>query len=265
MEKCFLITIVIIPFVALSAQLKVDLLYADRWRVLTDCRMNFDVDWVEKDFYVVKDTIIGKYTYQLLNNKKCIRYSDDGMQFYYLGDSAEYLLCDYSLDVGDTCYAYMGDVMFDNMEQILLNAGYKLVQPWIVKSKDIIDQRIHMKMSCSYTASGKAYESETEMIQGIGSRHFIFPFVTSAWFIGGAPSYTLCAFHDDENVYSFDLTELGIVNNCPQWSVITDDNVTIRTQSAVKKIIKNGQLYIQKDGRTFNSLGQEIIVKDVNE
>lgn len=235
-----------------------DIPFANKWKVLIDGSDVYGYPyWNEFDYFVVKDTIIGEYTYQLLNNKKCIRYSDDGMQFYYLGDSAEYLLCDYSLEVGDTCYAYMGDLMHDNMEQILLKSGYKLIQPWIVKSKEVIDQRIHIIMACNYNY-GITYEYETEMIQGIGSKHFIFPFMTSLYFDGGAPSYTLCAFKNNENIYSFDLTKQGIVNNCPEWSLVGEDIVSTFTQTTVTKICKDGQIYIHKNGKIFDLIGQEI-------
>lgn len=237
-----------------------DIKYADRWQVLTDCYTTiYPHYWVENNYSVTKDTIIGNYTYQLLNNNKgCIRYSDDGTKFYYLSKSGEYLLCDFSLQVGDTCYAYIGTATYENEENSLQNAGLSLVQPWVVTSREIIDQRVHVKMSWLFEEWNWTFE--TEMIQGIGSHQFIFPMQTGFMMTGGAPSYTLCAFNGEENIYSFDLTEQGIQNNCPDWEIIPQED--IKTTSAdtpsASKIIRDGQILILRGDKTYTLTGQKV-------
>lgn len=236
--------------------------YANQWIVLTDCFGSHGYPyWMERKYSVVKDTVIGDYTYQLLNNdyQGCIRYSDDGMKFYYLSESGEYLLCDFSLQIGDTCYAYIGTATYKDEEKALLESKHELVQPWIIKGKEIIDNRIHVKMSYTFEDGGELVEFDTEMIQGIGSKHFIFPLTTSILFFGAGPSYTLCASNNNENIYSFDLTKQGIINDCPMWNLINNDVNSTQVQSTVQKIIRNGQVYILKNEKTYNVFGQETI------
>ena len=237
-----------------------NLKYADRWKVLVDCNTTvYPHYWVESNYSVLKDTIIGNYTYQLLsNNRGAIRYSDDGMKFYYLSKSGEYLLCDFSLQVGDTCYAYIGTATYENEENSLQDAGFNLVQPWVVTSREIIDKRVHIKMS--WCVEELNYTFETEMIQGIGSNRFIFPMQTGFMMIGGAPSYTLCAFKEDDNIYSFDLTEEGIKNDCPNWEMIPKEAIeTIPADiSSATKLLRDGQILILRNGKTYTITGQRI-------
>ena len=233
--------------------------YATRWKLLTNYFGTYGYPyWVEDNYHIVKDTIIGNYTYQLLNNKGAIRYSDDGMKFYYLNKSGEYLLCDFSLQVGDTCFAYIGTTMFEDEDGALQDAGVNLVQPWVVTARDVIDQRVHIKMK--YSSEDRTGEFETEMIQGIGSHHFIFPLQTSFMFMGSAPSYTLCAFNGDENIYSFDLTEHGIKNDCPNWEMISkgvSETISLDTISTTK-FLHGGQLFIRHGDKTYDAQGREI-------
>ena len=233
--------------------------YATRWKLLTNYFGTYGYPyWVEDNYHIVKDTIIGNYTYQLLNNKGAIRYSDDGMKFYYLNKSGEYLLCDFSLQVGDTCFAYIGTTMFEDEDGALQDAGVNLVQPWVVTARDVIDQRVHMKMK--YSSEERTGEFETEMIQGIGSHHFIFPLQTSFMFMGSAPSYTLCAFNGDENIYSFDLTEHGIKNDCPNWEMISkgvSETISLDTISTTK-FLHGGQLLIRHGDKTYDAQGREV-------
>lgn len=236
--------------------------YANQWVVLSDCSGSYGYPyWMERKYSVVKDTVIGDYTYQLLNNdyQGCIRYSDDGMKFYYLSESGEYLLCDFSLQIGDTCYAYIGTATYKDEEKALLESRHELVQPWVIKGKEIIDNRIHIKMSYTFEDGGELVEFDTEMIQGIGSKHFIFPLTTSVLFFGAGPSYTLCASNNEENIYSFDLTKQGIINDCPRWNLINNDVKSTQAQSTFQKIIRDGQVYIMKNEKTYNMLGQEIV------
>lgn len=245
MRKFFILIAAVMIVVTVMAQ---DLKYADRWQVLANCHSTHGrTCWEESNYYVVKDTIINNYTYQLLNeNQGCIRYSEDGTKFYYLTDSGEYLLCDFSLQVGDTCYAYIGKNP----------AGLNIVQPWIVTDRKIIDQRVHISMMCNLPQG----EVETEMIQGIGSHHFIFPMNPGILFIGAAYPFTLCAFNGDENIYSFDLTPHGIKNDCPNWEIIPKEDIetTPAETPSASKILRDGLILILRGDKVYTATGIQI-------
>ena len=71
--------------------------------------------------------------------------------------------------------------------------------------------------------------------------------------------HTLCAADSEGNIlYSFDTDHLGIHNNNCQWEPMAIENVHTDSHSA-SKILRNGQILIERDDKTYTLTGQRII------
>ena len=215
-------------------------------------------------YSLTSDTIIGDHTYRKLmqNDTICVgglRQTEDGMKVYYYDMVApsnypfshvDCLLYDFTANVGDTINAYF------RVEDIHSDVHNEGLVAWGVLDKDTIDGRIHMKVG-QYDTYGQGPYYETTWIQGIGTRHVIWPdeygLPGKGWI---NELYTLCALHGDEELYSYNLPEFfRIENNCTEWHFTALDDIQA-DDSKVRKFLRDGQLLIQTPLGTFNALGQ---------
>lgn len=243
---------------------------ADTWHAIVYkwYLIPYPSEYIDVQYNLTTDTIIGDYTYRKLirDNTTCVgglRQTDDGMKVYYydMASPAEWpfshvdcLLYDFSADVGDTiknAYFRTEDVHSDYCY------GAEFVS-WVVLDKDTIDGRIHM-MVARYDSLGY-YDPAfiTEWIQGVGTRHVLWPDDYGLQDMGGFNTlYALCAMHGDETLYSYNLESLGIENNCTEWHFTALDDIQA-DDSSIRKFLRNGQLLIQTPLGTFNATGQQI-------
>ncbi len=252
-----------------------DLPIANKWITLYDLYGNSGIpDWRESIFTLGADTVMDGKTYRrLLQDGRhyygAIRYTEDMSKLYYRSHSGEYLLCDFSLSVGDSCALYLNDCPDIHIEQILQQFLGTFTPMWTVINKDWVDGRCHMMLSTTVTEHFEGEEGYThtisaEMIEGVGSRNVVFlthSAVSVAGWAGDAPRFSVCAFNDEESLYSFDLSLWGLVNDCPDWHMLTDlNNVSEEKEGSVRKIIHNGKLVIINNGTCYTILGD--IIKD---
>ena len=198
--------------------------------------------------YFLKDTVINDTTYQHIGYDSVmrqdigfVRHSEDLMQMYYrkTASSQEYLLCDFSAEIGDTCFLYSGfNRKTDDILKSLQYVGLDILSPWVVTNKTTIDGRIHMTLALYIEYYD--YTITVECIQGIGTLFFPFLFSNAFGTIGGAPNYAICALKDDEVLYSYDMSkyEYGISKDCLEYGCKdsgNDNSVTFFPQHTTWK------------------------------
>ena len=248
---------------------------ADTWHAI-----EYAEDWssvvtvYNATYQLGSDSTINGTSYRKLikNGQTCVgalRQSEDGMKVYYYDWAAEahfprtpreYLLYDFSANVGDTVNAYFDR---DDIRIYIDWMGEPVSVGWIVVGKDTIDGRIHMAVERYYADSDSSivmydhdkYAFKTYWIQGVGTPNVLWPtrYGTKSFSI----LYTLCAMHGDEILYSYNLESLKIENNCTEWHFTALDDIQA-DDSKVRKFLRDGQLLIQTPLGTFNATGQQI-------
>ena len=176
-----------------------------------------------------------------------IRKTGDGSQVYYRPGKSEYLLYDFNVHVGDIISAYNG--FWDTDCEEHQSPDFPITIAWEVRSIQTINGRKHIKVEGRNT-------SEVEWIEGIGTRSILFP-KSMPCHTGYHCYWTLCAADDQGNIlYSFKTDSLGIKNNCPDWETMEINNSY--SLLTMKKILRDGQVLIERNGHTYTITGIEI-------
>ena len=124
---------------------------------------------------------------------------------------------------------------------------------WVVQDVQVIDGRKHV------VVKGGESNHTVEWIEGIGTK-FVFYENNQYGALATTSIYALCAVDSEENtLYSFNTDGIGIRNNCPDWEIIDSaiDKVVKQPASATK-LLRDGQMYIEHDGKTYSVTGQEV-------
>ncbi|MBQ7210640.1 MAG: hypothetical protein IJS05_07080 [Paludibacteraceae bacterium] len=245
-----------------------NMLYANKWYAVSDTYNGFtnEEDDFESVFFSLKgDTIIEEKTYQCFwkDNTQylgAIRYSEDSIKLYYYAGEKEYLLQDFTVEEGDTISAYWGWIYNKTCVEYWEKTSEDTIMPdWKVTSIQYTNDNrkiVYLERIDNYKPG-----IENIWIQGIGTVNILFPIGISC-IPGSYTSYwTVCAAHDDEILYSYDLNHLGLVNDCPSWKKVEailiniDDNsdnksmYNILGQPVDKDyrgiVIQNGRKYVR--------------------
>lgn len=185
MKKLLFILMISLAYQSYGQQVSSQIPMADKWIALNNLFWREGhPKWSEVTYTLGADTTIDGKTYQCLMENEmtyygAIRYSADRSQLYYRSHSGEYLLCDFSLNIGDHCALYLSDSPDTEIEQILQKSLGTFTPNWKVESKELIDDRWHMTLSTIITEyhEGEPIFTDTismEMIQGIGSKNVVF-------------------------------------------------------------------------------------------
>ena len=216
-------------------------------------------------YFIEGDTTINGITYQAVrrNTKSSyfagLRESIDGQQVYIIraGSSAEMLLFDFNVQVKDTVYAY--DHSYAGMDPAVIpgepnyDEYVKTKYRWVVQDVQVIDGRKHV------VVKGGESNHTVEWIEGIGTK-FVFYENNQYGALATTSIYALCAVDSEENtLYSFNTDGIGIRNKCPDWEIIDSaiDKVVKQPASATK-LLRDGQMFIIHDGKTYSVTGQEV-------
>lgn len=174
---------------------------------------------------------------------------EDEVYFHY--NDTEYLLYDFGAQVGDTLELFAGVENYHNQQ----------TYTHVVTHKDTLsDGRTIITLNTLlYDDQQTEQRHKTVWIAGVGSLDGIVH--NSATLVKNDHATTmLCAWLDDECVYTTDLPfykSLGcIYNNNAETSV---ENIEIPTKNEGDKFLRNGQLFILHNGRTYNVFG--VLVK----
>ena len=216
-------------------------------------------------YQLEEDTTINDLTYQRLtgrfslstmpSNKEyvaALRFAENKKVFVHY-DNTEYLLYDFGAQVGDTLEIFGG---IDHYKD------FKTLTHVITEIDSLDDGRLQI-YSNAIIQESEGYETPFERlypkiwIEGVGSKDGIVQ-NSATNRIGIGPCVLLCAYHNDECIYTTDnpyYTSLGCVYNDPIFSAT--EEVKLFTPSA-QKIMHNGQLFILRDSKTYNIMGMEI-------
>ena len=216
-------------------------------------------------YQLEEDTTINDLTYQRLtgrfslstmpSNKEYIaalRFAENKKVFVHY-DNTEYLLYDFGAQVGDTLEIFGGIDYYKD---------FKTLTHVITEIDSLDDGRLQI-YSNAIIQESEGYETPFERlypkiwIEGVGSKDGIVQ--NSATIrIGSGTSVLLCAYHNDDCIYTTDnpyYTPYGCVHNDSFFTATEEVNAP--TQS-VQKIMYNGQLLILRDSKTYNVMGVEI-------
>ena len=186
-----------------------------------------------------------------------LRFTEEDKQVYFYYDNTEYLLYDFGAQVGDQLQIFSGINNYNYYDY------YETYTHVVTRREYLDDGRIKLTSIPFFgdpvpdDINENNYLSVT-WIEGVGSEHGIvhnninnLPGMGTEWL--------LCAYRDDECRYTTDDPEyapLGCVYN--EGDVINAVEHVSASTPSVQKIIKEGQLLILRDGKTYNVMGMEI-------
>ena len=166
----------------------------------------------------------------------------------YVGDK-EYLVYDFACSVGDKVTTLKSLQSAKNqIEEVELT----------IKAIEVIEDLNGTKYN-KYIAT-LDNESEIVYYERFGSEN--------GWYsryydgvTGGGVNFMICAF-DDANELQFKPVhnnELNEIENCYINETKTDiETITAPTTTAIQKILRDGQVFIIRDGKTYNMMGIEV-------
>lgn len=216
-------------------------------------------------YQLEEDTTINDLTYQRLtgrfslstmpSNKEyvaALRFAENKKVFVHY-DNTEYLLYDFGAQVGDTLEIFGG---IDHYKD------FKTLTHVITEIDSLDDGRLQI-YSNAIIQESEGYETPFERlypkiwIEGVGSKDGIVQ-NSATNRIGIGPCVLLCAYHNDDCIYTTDnpyYTPYGCVHNDSFFTATEEVNAP--AQSA-QKIMYNGQLLILRDSKTYNVMGVEV-------
>ncbi len=230
-------------------------IWANQWNVL-EFRYNFATnDLDDLTSYVYKlagDTTIAANTYSKMvyypssepQKQKYVcamRTTEDGKAYVYY-DNAEYLLYDFNVKVTDVLYTFWGPNAMD-------------YGPMYKDSVVNISTSADGRKKIDVERLGEQCRFLHTWIEGIGSdAGVIYPGSCTAGSFGYA---LLCAYHDDECIYTTDNSEFSIYGCEYNQTETAVSDIQKRPRSATKWV-RNGQILINRNGKTYNIVGVEM-------
>lgn len=214
-------------------------------------------------FYLQGDTVINDTVYKAFyrDGIYCagLRQTTNGQQVYIrptaelmrdYWEQGEHLLYNFDVQPGDIVYAFDGSYAGIDDMGVDMSVQYR----WTVQKVQTIEGRKHVTV-----VGGQLHSHQVEWIEGIGTRYVLFENVYEDALWRTYSSYALCVADSEGNtLYSFNTDDIGIRNNCPAWEVITSALELSNNQPAASKILRDGQILIFRDGKTFTLMGQRV-------
>ena len=180
-----------------------------------------------------------------------LRFTEDKKVYIYY-DNTEYLLYDFDVQIGDTLDVFAGIYFYD----------FHKTYPHVVTNVNKLDDgRLQVLLDAivrdEYLNQEKKFPKT--WIEGVGSVDGIIHNNAIIGVEGNGKSALLCAYHNDECRYTTDnpaYVSLGcIYNEGDDINAVEDICVSA---PSVQKIIKDGQLFILRDGKMYNIMGMEV-------
>lgn len=260
MKRFYFLLICALISVQTFAQDKWADIWCNTWNV-----MEYDMGMGEKNretwiHYLAQDTIINGQTYTCVMKRSTldetrigryafVRFSED-KKVYALINNTEYLVYDFSVQVGDTITTIVG-----------ANWGTKLQLLHVTDIK--VDNETNRKsiilyLLCQTEDSEEIYNEccPTEWIEGVGDiQGFLMGYPICYQWVGGVGHSLLCAHKDDELKY-YDPTYYDTYGCEYNTATAVEDIPTPKISS--KKFLQDDQLLILHEGKTYNVMGVEV-------
>ena len=178
---------------------------------------------------------------------------DKGNRVYFLRDGVEYLLYDFTAEPGDTIEIFAG----------INNYPQETTYTHVVADKDTTeDGACRMFLEVVFPEETTTVENaEKVWLAGLGSIdgivHNTAKRASVARSSGTQTSIMLCAWREDDCLYTTnhpDYQTLGCVYNIDETTAVDD----IHTSPSYQKLLRDGQLLIIHEGKTYNVMGVAI-------
>ena len=175
---------------------------------------------------------------------------DKGNRVYFLRDGVEYLLYDFTAEPGDTIEIFAG----------INNYPQETTYTHVVADKDTTeDGACRMFLEVVFLEETTTVENaEKVWLAGLGSIDGIVHNTAKRASIARSSetqtSIMLCAWREDDCLYTTnhpDYQTLGCVYNIDETTAVDD----IHTSPSYQKLLRNGQLLIIHEGKTYNVMG----------
>lgn len=180
-----------------------------------------------------------------------LRFTEDKKVYIYY-DNTEYLLYDFDVQIGDTLDVFAGIYFYD----------FHKTYPHVVTNINKLDDgRLQFYLDAIVRDEYLNQEEKfpKTWIEGVGSVDGIIHNNAIIGVEGNGKTALLCAYHNDKCRYVTDnpnYTSLGCVYN--EGDVINAVEGVSASAPSVQKIVKEGQLLILRDERTYNIMGMEV-------
>ena len=177
---------------------------------------------------------------------------DEDNRVYFLRDGVEYVLYDFTAEIGDTVEIFAG----------INNYPQETTYIHVVTGKDTLENgACRMMLEVVFPDETSSVENAQKVwLAGLGSIdgivHNAATRATKARSSETQTSVMLCAWRDDDCLYTTDHPDYdsyGCVYNLPTAVKNIDTHGT-----TTQKLIRNGQLLIFHEGKTYNAMGQEV-------
>ena len=178
---------------------------------------------------------------------------DKGNRVYFLRDGVEYLLYDFTAEPGDTIEIFAG----------INNYPQETTYTHVVADKDTTeDGACRMFLEVVFPEETTTVENaEKVWLAGLGSIDGIVHNTAKRASIARSSetqtSIMLCAWREDDCLYTTnhpDYNTLGCVYNIDETTAVDD----IHTSPSYQKLLREGQLLIIHEGKTYNVMGVAI-------
>lgn len=161
------------------------------------------------------------------------------------GQSKEYLLFAFNARVGDK---------IDNiyvMDDYVMVTNYKA---WAVV-KEVTDKELILDLYETVEGGSEIFRPDYIWIKGIGAKRSMFQPIPNGGMGGCVVNFLLCAYNGQTQIYTSDT---GEEYGCEYWKIAMDiENISSLSSLSATKILRDGQVLIERNGKTYTITGQE--------
>ena len=238
--------------------------WCDTWNVFVKNGSVYPPHEETYRYQLAQDTVIGEHTYTAVASKAindaldaphyvaAVRFTDDRKVYIYY-DNAEYLLYDFNVQEGDELEVFAGINNYTSDIKTYKCTVTSIEQYACVGCPAAITLEVH-----NHPNDFREFYRQTQWIEGVGDINGFLNGLNGYINIpGNAAEYLLCAYKGDELKYTGPLYEKYGCEYNEGDTINAVENVSPSIPSA-QKIIKDGQVLILRNGKTYTMQGQEV-------
>ena len=238
--------------------------WCDTWNVFVKNGSVYPPHEETYRYQLAQDTVIGEHTYTAVVSKAindaldaphyvaAVRFTDDRKVYIYY-DNAEYLLYDFNVQEGDELEVFAGINNYTSDIKTYKCTVTSIEQYACVGCPAAITLEVH-----NHPNDFREFYRQTQWIEGVGDINGFLNGLNGYINIpGNAAEYLLCAYKGDELKYTGPLYEKYGCEYNEGDTINAVENVSPSIPSA-QKIIKDGQVLILRNGKTYTMQGQEV-------
>ena len=238
--------------------------WCDTWNVFVKNGSVYPPHEETYRYQLAEDIVIGEHTYTAVVSKAindaldaphyvaAVRFTDDRKVYIYY-DNAEYMLYDFNVQEGDELEVFAGINNYTSDIKTYKCTVTSIEQYACVGCPAAITLEVH-----NHPNDFREFYRQTQWIEGVGDINGFLNGLNGYINIpGNAAEYLLCAYKGDELKYTGPLYEKYGCEYNEGDAINAVENVSPSIPSA-QKIIKDGQVLILRNGKTYTMQGQEV-------